>query len=119
MSALLVDHAGVVWSGVVGGNLSRFDGSQFTNFMREGDIPMRALRICSAWNSRTAGKRIIDPADRVASQSAARAIGNRPVVRAGVRDEVLGDIRLLIAGSDGAGIPAAGVCAGRSSSLLR
>src|SRR6202011_5808360 len=25
-------------------NLSRFDGSQFTNFMRERDIPMRALR---------------------------------------------------------------------------
>jgi hypothetical protein len=39
----LVDHAGVLWI-VAGGNLSRFDGSTFRNFMRERDVPMNSIR---------------------------------------------------------------------------
>src|SRR5580700_6291380 len=39
VSALFVDHAGVLWI-VAGGNLSQFDGSTFHNFMRERDISL-------------------------------------------------------------------------------
>ena len=35
---LFVDHAGILWI-VAGGNLSRFDGTRFTNFQRERDLP--------------------------------------------------------------------------------
>jgi signal transduction histidine kinase/ligand-binding sensor domain-containing protein len=43
VSALFVDHAGIVWI-VAGGNLSRFDGSGFTNFRREKEVPLRSVR---------------------------------------------------------------------------
>jgi ligand-binding sensor domain-containing protein len=43
VSDLFVDHAGVLWI-VAGGNLSRFDGSRFTNFSRERDLPLRSVR---------------------------------------------------------------------------
>src|SRR5437868_6204063 len=38
VSALFVDHAGALWA-VAGGNLSRFDRTAFSNYMRERDIP--------------------------------------------------------------------------------
>ena len=43
IGSLFVDHAGTLWI-VAGGNLSRLDGAQFTNFQPERDIPMRAVR---------------------------------------------------------------------------
>ena len=43
VSALFVDHAGILWI-VAGGNLSRFDGTRFTNFQRERDLPLRTVR---------------------------------------------------------------------------
>jgi len=43
VSALFVDHAGILWI-VAGGNLSRFDGVHFTNFQRDRDLPLRTVR---------------------------------------------------------------------------
>jgi len=43
VSTLFVDHAGILWI-VAGGNLSRFDGTHFSNFQRERDLPLRAVR---------------------------------------------------------------------------
>ena len=43
VSSLFVDHLGNLWV-VAGGNLSRFDGRTFTNFIKEKDLPMRSAR---------------------------------------------------------------------------
>jgi len=43
VSSLFVDHLGNLWV-VAGGNLSRFDGRTFTNFVKEKDLPMRSAR---------------------------------------------------------------------------
>jgi ligand-binding sensor domain-containing protein len=43
VSYLLAGRDGVLWI-VAGGNLSRFDGSHFTNFRRERDLPLTIVR---------------------------------------------------------------------------
>jgi signal transduction histidine kinase/ligand-binding sensor domain-containing protein len=43
VSAVFVDHNGIVWI-VAGGNLSRFDGTHFTTFLHDRDVPLRTVR---------------------------------------------------------------------------
>jgi signal transduction histidine kinase/ligand-binding sensor domain-containing protein len=43
IAGLFIDHSGILWI-VAGGNLSRFDGAHFRNFMRQKDLPLLSVR---------------------------------------------------------------------------